>query len=516
MEFNGNLYLTKEEFIENKHFFIFPNPVYKMQKKNKLPITVPETIQMYKKVGGMYLVPRYNTFFDIQEQLANVSELKIKIKSKVVDFYNSSQLKTIKAAKTALLDFGGAVIVAKTGEGKTAMAIKIITELKVKTLILVQRELLINQWKEALLQLTDLTESDIGLLKQGTFTDGKVIIASQQSLMTKTFGRYINSICTMKIQDETHRIGAEKFLEANVRFDAKYVLALSATPNRADKLEEMYFRFTSNNIIRHESQRSLTAQYAYFVYRGALRASGNPYIPYRVRLINSIANDPARNAFLLDIIKRKLSKRKMLILSERIDQLIFLEEHLRERFPDKLIVRYYGDKIKKSRKKEIMFTFAKGYSNELFTVLHVARDKKTATIRYAVTNDEVMITAEEVYGKPDFLRHSLKGWKKTSEVVSPFVKPDDSELHTADIILSLYTKFSEGINVPHLDCLLYATPFASDTTLEQSKGRIERFVEGKQDPLLVDIQDINNDMLVSFFTKRFAKLESLGVNNIQI
>lgn len=73
------------------------------------------------------------------------------------------------------------------------------------------------------------------------------------------------------------------------------------------------------------------------------------------------------------------------------------------------------------------------------------------------------------------------------------------ELRSGDrdfsVIFGTYSLLSTGIDIPSLDCLILAGDLKSDVLLEQSGGRIRRIFREKQDPLIIDIQDIGNPIL---------------------
>lgn len=426
------LYIPKTHFDENlqsKLIIKLPDNIYKYNKEEG------SNLSLYKDIGNGYIrIPRYS----ITNNLGLlIKKHNIEIDSDIIPIninfnsdkfiLNNSQVKTVSNTLEKIKDDLSAVIVADPGEGKTLMAIKIICELKLKTIVLVHKDYLIKQWINALLEYTDLTEPDIGILKAGKFKDGKVVIGSQQSLMKKTIDNSINRMFSFKIQDEVHRIGALMFLKSYTRFNTMYSLGLSATPHRTDKMEKLYFFHTSGNLIKHESVRNIKAKYLFipFMSENHKWKTFPPYIPYRTQLIHNLLLDAERNNMAIKIILIAMkNNRKIIVLSEFIDILDKYYDILVKELPDKNIVRFYG-----SGKR------IKMYQNDLTTV--VTKDK----------------------------------------------------LNSADIILASYKKAMEGVDIPNLDTLLMLTPIAGKVGLKQAIGRIERFVENKKEPLVIDIID---------------------------
>ena len=436
------LYIPKKELTAKlKKSLVIKRPKNYFDKGNSLP----ENIVTYKYINEKFVrVPRYafGNLKDIKykiKEINNIYNIDIKFSDKIK--LNESQNETVNQALKSIKEDYGSVIVAEPGEGKTLMAIKIITELKLKTIILVHKDYLINQWKKALLDNTDLKEEEIGLLKNGKFKDGKIVIGSIQSLMRKTIPIDINNKFSFKIVDETHRIGAEMFLKSFTRFNTKYSLALSATPHRPDKMEKLYFLFTSYNLIFHNNVRSIKSKYLIVPYTSENEWKSFPaYVPYRNQVLRNLLLDNKRNDLIMRLILHSVINldRKVILLSEFVDILDKFYFYLNKELGEKYIV-------------------AKFYSNH----------------------------------------GSMK------------------ELNKANIVLATYKKAMEGIDIPHLDTLIMLTPISSKVSLKQTIGRIQRFQEGKNQPLVIDILDNSYNFTIDLWQSRLNKYEEWGIDKYE-
>jgi superfamily II DNA or RNA helicase len=441
------------------------NPEYAKQVSIGVVPTAPERIKLYKEVewkGEVYFrVPRY-TLGTPEELFCSTNAIEFDVSEVPCDIHwkpkdrafalNESQMATIKEIGGILDNHWGGIIIAKTGEGKTTMAIQEICNRRQKTLVLVHKTALIEQWRASLLALTDLCPEDIGLLQSGKFVDGKVVIGSQASLMRGTIPASVNRAFGFVIQDEVHRIGALMFLRSFTRFNSKYRLGLSATPNREDGLESIYFMHISSKCVVHKAVRNVQAEYTSIFYERMGKWNiFNPYLPMKTALVNNIVVDAKRNLVLLGEIAHALDGgRKILVLSERIAHLkVLMAETVKYR-PEKKVVRFFGaEALTKKQRKE--------------------------------------------------------GW-----VQEKWKDPRLTFLQDADAIFATYSKAKEGLDVPPLDTILFATPFSSSTTLVQAKGRIERAHEGKHHPLVIDIEDTGQFLLEAMSKKRrrlYAELE---------
>ena len=137
-------------------------------------------------------------------------------------------------------DFG--ILHAPTAFGKTVTAIGMIVKRKVNTLILVHSRQLLEQWQERL--RTFLPEVTIGSIGGGKRKPSGIIdIATYQSLVNKKD----NSITPLIqdyghiIVDECHHLSAPRFEMVLNEVRAKYVLGLTATPERQDGHQKIIF-----------------------------------------------------------------------------------------------------------------------------------------------------------------------------------------------------------------------------------------------------------------------------------
>ncbi len=241
------------------------NPEYYKRERNGIPVKGCEPIYiLYKKFERdgkiFHRVPRYalGNLSELKDVVYDVGykEEKIELNKNRKIVPNPSQLSTVKRAIEMLKKEYGCIVEAEMGEGKTGViASNIISEMGLKTLILVHKDILLDQWKSELLENLELKESDIGLLKAGKFIDGKIVLGSKKSLMRDTIPNDVNKLFGLVIDDEQHLSGAKMYLRALTRFNSKYRLGLTATNYREDKLEKLYQFHMSNNVVKHEAVR---------------------------------------------------------------------------------------------------------------------------------------------------------------------------------------------------------------------------------------------------------------------
>ncbi len=94
------------------------------------------------------------------------------------------------------------------------------------------------------------------------------------------------------------------------------------------------------------------------------------------------------------------------------------------------------------------------------------------------------------------------------EVVGFYTKSSTTEkervraLQSCQVIMATYGLFGAGTNVPDLSGLVLASPLVSVT---QVVGRVERFVEGKKQPVVIDIVDVKSPIAKGWFNARLRE-----------
>ena len=75
------------------------------------------------------------------------------------------------------------------------------------------------------------------------------------------------------------------------------------------------------------------------------------------------------------------------------------------------------------------------------------------------------------------------------------------------VILATYPLAKEGLDIPTLDRLHLVTPQKDRATVQQSAGRIERNIEGKNTPIVYDYVDENIGYCLNAYKKRKSILK---------
>ena len=228
----------------------------------------------------------------------------------------------------------GGLICVGCGVGKTFMGLYIASKFKVKTLIIVHKTFLLNQWKE---RIAEFTDADVGIIQQNKVeVEGKqFVVGMLQSIAKDKYDYDIFSDFGLVIFDEAHHAPSEYFSKALPIISCKKSLALSATPKRSDKMEKILFWYLGDISYQappNENDKVMVHIYNYELKHKKFAEATLPFTGEvnRPRTINRIVSLIKRNKFIIEILTELLQEegRKILILSDRIDHLKELKERI--------------------------------------------------------------------------------------------------------------------------------------------------------------------------------------------
>jgi superfamily II DNA or RNA helicase len=142
----------------------------------------------------------------------------------------------------------------------TVISIKIISALALKTLIVVHKEFLMNQWIERLQEF--LPSARIGKIQGPVFDSaGKdVVIGMLQTLYDRDFPDKAFDDFGLLVFDEVHRSASSQFSRALLRIQPPYMLGVTATLERKDGLTKLIHMFMGPVVYAQtQSDRALPA-----------------------------------------------------------------------------------------------------------------------------------------------------------------------------------------------------------------------------------------------------------------
>jgi superfamily II DNA or RNA helicase len=325
---------------------------------------------------------------------------------------------------------GGGVLSLPCGYGKTYCATKIASDyLKVAALVVVPTECLMDQWMDAI--KTFVPGARIGYIQRDhvDVEDKDFVVAMLHSLALKDYDIKTFDRFGITIFDECHHMASESFCKAMMKTRTRFMLGLSATPNRTDGLSHVFYKFLGP--LFHKEKR--TGCNVVYIKKIKINSNSENFQTKRMGngtintagMTTAVAKLPERNILIIHIIHELIKQgRKILVLSSRKDH------------------------------------------------LHTIKDMLDAEgIKHPVTGK--YITYGFYYGKKGMTRVAHK------ELLSQSAK--------CDIVLGISQIAREGLDIPDLNALIFVTPAGME--VEQPVGRILRKFHKTLNPLVIDLVD---------------------------
>jgi superfamily II DNA or RNA helicase len=158
-----------------------------------------------------------------------------------VDFRFCGRLRDFQAAAAdELASWYFGTLAAPTGSGKTVVGLYLIALRRQPALIVVHTRELLNQWIERIGTFLGIAANEVGVIGGGKKKIGERVTVALVQTLYKCADEVAPHIGHLVV-DECHRAPSRTFTEAVVAFDCKYMLGLSATPWRRDKLSRLIF-----------------------------------------------------------------------------------------------------------------------------------------------------------------------------------------------------------------------------------------------------------------------------------
>ncbi len=404
-----------------KSYACFDNPQVKLLLSLRKPLyNIPKVIKSYEEQEDFLKLPRgllaqvLDLFKSnhVEYTLEDKRLFMPKVFPKIVFTLREEQEEAIRKIQ----EHESCICVAPPGFGKTLIGAKMVEVHQTSTLVIVNKNMLLNQWIERFSEYFNMPKKEIGYLgKSKNKLNGTLDVATMQSL--KNIPELIDNY-SFVIVDECHHIPAVTFEQIIKAFKGKYVLGLSATPNRKDGLEPILYQQLGQVAYEFKAKKSYGNKVK--IVSTSFESNADNY----AALINEVCLDSKRNHQIIQEILLNRN-RTILVLTDRLEHISELEKLL------------------------------------------------------AMQNIEYLSV------------HGNLNKKEQSQNME--------QVEHAKLILATTSFFGEGIDFPHLNTIIFATPISYYGRLIQYLGRIGR---NGQDCLAIDFLDTKNAMLYSAYKKR--------------
>lgn len=329
----------------------------------------------------------------------------------------------------------GGIIKARPGAGKTIMSIYLACYFKYKTLIIVDKGILEDQWKESILQFTNLTEDDIGIIKQKQFiVDKPIIIASAKTLINRAetakdfYPKLRDAGINLVFFDECHKTSAApKFSRASILLNTRNIYGLSATPFHQG-LQDLLMTSCIGDVVVETTQYDITP------------------------VINIIAYDS------------ELSNKSYQYKNGK-------------QVPYTQYVKSANEFVKQRSRYNSLICESPIYLDLLYKINKGAKEKNHKTINIVITHHQVETICKY------FNEHNLEN--------RPFhAKQKYIDKENDQTLVVTYKYAGDGFDHESLSCCVIATPLTGQKSLIQVIGRLLRECQGKTKAYVYILVDV--------------------------
>ena len=387
-------------YVGSKGYTIYKNdiPISKQEEIKKELTIKPyvsqgdsKTFPVYRESFNKLYVPRYYGLNKMgpsgSKTISEGTDIQVDFEGKLRDKQETVVSTYLKYVSNS--DKQGGLLELPCAFGKTILALNIISRLSKKTLIIVHKTFLMNQWIERINEF--LPNAKIGTI-QGKIvdTDDKdIVIGMLQSLSMKEYPVSLFVTFGLTIIDEVHHISSEVFSKSLFKIVSKHMLGLSATMNRKDGTTHVFKMFLGDVIYKGEHDEKRIATVRAIEYRSHDEEFEETKLDFRGKpafssMISKICEYNRRSEFILKVLKDMLienPKQQVMILAHNRNILTYFYDAIKHR--NLGTVGYYLGGMKEKSLKE---TETKQIVIATYAMASEALDIKTLTTLIMATS----------------------------------------------------------------------------------------------------------------------------------
>jgi superfamily II DNA or RNA helicase len=322
------------------------------------PIVKEKTFPAYRESDKKIYIPRYfgeNLFGKAKTiKITEGTDIDLTFNGTLRDY----QVPIVEKYLAHVKNGGGGLLELFCGAGKTDLTINIISRLQKKTLIIVHKEFLMNQWIERINKY--YPNARIGKIQgQVIDIDNKdIVIAMLQSLSMKDYPSTIFDSFGFTIIDEVHHISSEVFSCALFKLVTKYMLGLSATMNRKDGTTKVFKMFLGEVVYKLERSKDENVIVRGITFKTNDEEFNELELDFRgqtaaSKMLSKICNYNRRSDFIIKVLKDMIienPKQQIMIIASYKNILNYMFEAIKHH--NICSVGYYVGGMKESALKE--------------------------------------------------------------------------------------------------------------------------------------------------------------------
>lgn len=379
-----------------------------------------------------------------------------------------------------------------------------------KAIVIVNSINLLEQWIERFAQYSNLVVRNINDTK---ITNSNIDIAMIKSVANGKYGNNLADTYDFALYDEVHHLAAEYFSKALKICNVKYMLGLTATPDRTDGLSNIFYYYIGSRICRitrifndvevyyykYESNNPLFKHV--HLYGGkVLDKFGNKKLDDK-KMLQNLVSIQDRYIFISNLVFNRIKtckNAKILILVSRKNMIPIFIEYIQKLLCDK--AKNYENIISKLEQLYIELNDYKNMEIKYTNIITDLYNEKTTSnmditeISISFYLDKLKFITRQIahfslqinYYKSIYESLFILKNIKIREFSGSVKKQDRITAQHADIIVGTTHIAEEALDIKGLNTLFIATP---KSKIEQAVGRILRSVEYDVMPRIYDISD---------------------------
>lgn len=290
----------------------------------------PQTFKLFKTMGDYACIPQFygveKFSSDCVDKRPDPARMSSHVKFEGKLRHETHQIE----AHNKAVQQGNGIIVLPCGYGKTTVALAVACTLGLRTMIVVHKEFLANQWRDRIRQFCP--NASIGLVQRDVVdVEADFVIAMLQSLSQKSYPvQQFESVGTVFV-DEAHHICSRVFSQSMFKMCPRHPYGLSATPDRKDGLTMVLEWFVGSTVfeVARTNQQQVTVEHVPWFedFPDIPRTRfGKPCLATMITLLCEI---PTRNDMIIKLVTRlQRAGRQTLLLSDRRSHCKLLHEAL--------------------------------------------------------------------------------------------------------------------------------------------------------------------------------------------
>jgi superfamily II DNA or RNA helicase len=302
--------LSKDVALIKKELTIMP---FSINNTRNRFLSKAETFPVYRETSECLYMPiyyglsRFGIPTDIR--LSEGQNIDVPFNGELRDYQAPVIEKTLNYFRNTPNPISSGLLELPCAWGKTGGSLYMVSQISKKTLVIVHKTFLMNQWIERIAQF--LPTAKVGRIQGSIFDiEGKdIVLCMLQSLSMKEYTTGMFSDFGFTIIDEVHHISSQTFSCALFKVVTKYMIGLTATLVRKDGTTPVIKMFLGDVIYKGVREERLNVKVdAYHYYTSdpdfnttAMDWKGNPMYS---TMITKLCNYSARTEFILDIIKK--------------------------------------------------------------------------------------------------------------------------------------------------------------------------------------------------------------------